>query len=272
MGRIGMFEVAEGRELMENDASNVVLGANFAKNVLNKDIGLRQTIEVGGKRYRVVGILDKAQNNFGNFFNSAIIMSKDELQDISETELTPLRIIVNLLPSEEMEEAKERISKHLEDDHGKKDFQIMDLQQVGEIAGSVVGMISLVLIGIAAISLLVGGIGIMNTMLMSVLERTREVGLMKAVGATTPHILSIFIAEAGIIGLVGGTIGLLVGIGTASLISIGADLAGLPLQAVVAPELVIGALAFSMAVGMVAGVYPAKRAASVDPVEALRYE
>jgi len=148
----------------------------------------------------------------------------------------------------------------------------MDLQQISAIAGDVVGMISLVLVGIAAISLLVGGIGIMNTMLMSVMERTKEVGIMKAIGATTPKIISIFVVEAGLIGLIGGILGLILGIATASLISILAESAGLPLTAVVTPELIVGALAFSMAIGMIAGVYPAFRAASVDPVEALHYE
>jgi len=269
---IGMADVAEGRELTENDTSGIVLGSNFSSKTIKEEISLKQSIEIDGKKFKVVGVLDEATNNFARMFNSAIIMNSEELKAISDTEISPMRIIVNILPSEEMEEAKQRISDHLEDDHGKKDFQIMDLQQISDIAGSVVGMISLVLIGIAAISLLVGGIGIMNTMLMSVMERTKEVGLMKAVGATTPRIISIFVVEAGLIGLVGGLIGLVLGIGMASVVSIVAGAADLPLKAVVTPELIVGALAFSMVVGMIAGVYPAKRAASIDPVEALRFE
>jgi len=269
---IGMANVAEGRKLTESDTSGVVLGSNFSSRITKNEIGLRQSIEIEGKKFKVVGVLEEATNNFARMFNTAIIMNSDELKRISDTEISPMRIIVNILPSEEMEEIKERISDHLEDDHGKKDFQIMDLQQISEIAGDVVGMISLVLIGIAAISLLVGGIGIMNTMLMSVMERTKEIGVMKAIGATTPRIISIFVVEAGLIGLIGGIIGLILGIATATLISILAEMAGLPLSTVVTPELIIGALAFSMTVGMIAGVYPAVRAASVDPVEALRYE
>ncbi len=269
---IGMASVAEGRNLTASDTSGVVIGSNFASNIIKEDLSLRQSIEIGGKKFKVVGILDEATNNFARMFNSAIIMNSDELKSISDTEISPMRIVVNILPSAEMEEAKERISEHLEDEHGKKDFQIMDLQQISAIAGDVVGMISLVLVGIAAISLLVGGIGIMNTMLMSVMERTKEVGIMKAIGATTPKIISIFVVEAGLIGLIGGILGLILGIATASLISILAESAGLPLTAVVTPELIVGALAFSMAIGMIAGVYPAFRAASVDPVEALHYE
>ena len=272
LGFIGLTEVAEGRNLSEKDSSAILLGKNFGKNILKKDIHLKQSIELEGKKLRVVGILEKATNNFGAMFNSSIVMSSDELQKITTETLTPFRIIVNVLPGEDIEEVKERIIEKLEDKHGKKDFQVIGLSQIADIATGVVGMISLVLIGIAFISLMVGGIGIMNTMLMSVMERTREIGVMKAIGATTPEIISIFVVEAGVIGLVGGLIGLLVGIGIGNIFSIAAESAGLPLQAAVTPGLIVGALAFSMAVGMIAGVYPAMRAAKIDPVEALRYE
>jgi len=269
---IGIATVDEGRMLTENDTSSILLGSKFASRVMKKEVGLRQTIEIGGKKFRVAGVLAEAKNQFGSMFNGGLIMNSDQLKDVSKQELTPLRIIVKAVPGEEVSELKERVSSRLERDHHKKDFQVMDLKQVSEIATSVVGMISLVLIGIAAISLLVGGIGIMNTMLMSVMERTKEVGVMKAIGATTWKITSIFVVEAGIIGLVGGVIGLLLGIGAAGLISLLAEMSGLPLSTVVTPGLIIGALAFSMAVGMVFGVYPARRAARIDPVEALRYE
>ncbi len=272
LAMIGMANVAEGRKLTENDTSGVVIGSKFASRIIKTEIGLKQSIEIGGKKFRVVGILDEATNNFARMFNPAIVINSDELKKISETEVTPTRIIVNILSSEEMEEVKQRIENRLEEDHGKKDFQIMDLQQISAIAGDVVGIISLVLIGIAAISLLVGGIGIMNTMLMSVMQRTKEIGLMKAIGATTPKIIRIFVVEAGLIGLAGGIVGLILGVGTAALVSIAAEMANLPLTTVVTPQLIVGAVAFSMAVGMIAGVYPAMRAASVDPVEALRYE
>jgi putative ABC transport system permease protein len=272
LGFIGIAKVKEGRILAKNDTAAVVLGSNFASKVMKEEIGLRQTIELGGKKFRVAGILEEAKNSFGTMFNTAIMMGSDQLKGISETELTPLRIIVKGLPGENIDDLKQRISDRLEREHNKKDFQVMGMQQVSDIAGSVVGMISLVLIGIAGISLLVGGIGIMNTMLMSVMERTQEVGVMKAIGATTPRITSIFVVEAGMIGLGGGIIGLFIGAGAAVLISAIAAASGLPLEAVVSPALIAGALLFSVTVGMAAGVYPAIRAASIDPVEALRYE
>ncbi len=272
LGLIGIMEIAEGRELTKQDNTAVVVGSKFGEKVLKEDLHLKQNFEMSGTKLRVVGILEESKNNIGAMFNTAVVMNSETLQELTEEELTPFRIIVDVLPSEDLDEVKERISERLEKEHDKKDFQVVAMQQIADIAGSVIGIIGLVLIGIAAISLLVGGIGIMNTMLMSVMERTREIGVMKAIGATTTKIIAIFVVESGMIGLVGGIIGLLLGVGISGLISLIAELAGMPLRTAVTTELVIGALAFSMAVGMLFGVYPAKRAASTDPVEALRYE
>ncbi|MBT7241196.1 MAG: FtsX-like permease family protein, partial [Candidatus Diapherotrites archaeon] len=126
--------------------------------------------------------------------------------------------------------------------------------------------------GIAGISLIVGGIGIMNAMVTSVLERTKEIGLYKAIGASNTKVLSIFLLEAAFIGLIGGIIGILIGLGLASLIAIVGSVLNYALVAVVTPEIVLGGLGFSIIIGMVSGFYPALRASRLDPVEALRYE
>ncbi len=272
LGFIGIMTIGEGRELTKTDKASIVIGHNFGEKILKEEIKLKESVQNNGTSLRVIGILEEAKNSFGAMFNTAIAMNSDELKALSTTEITPFRIIVDPLPGEDVEDLKQRISDKLEKKHGKKDFQVIGMQQIADIAGSVIGLISLVLIGIAAISLLVGGIGIMNTMLMAVMERTQEVGTMKAIGATTTRIMTIFIIEAGMIGLAGGAIGLLLGTGIASLVTIAAESAGMPLNTAVTPEIIAGALAFSMAVGMIAGVYPARRAANLDPVEALRYE
>ena len=146
------------------------------------------------------------------------------------------------------------------------------MEQSIEQIGSMLGMLTIFIVGIASISLIVGGIGIMNAMVTSVMERTKEIGLYKALGASNNKILTIFLLEAAFIGLIGGVIGALFGLAGAQLITIIANASNFPIQSVIIPEIVIGALAFSMIVGILSGVYPAMRAAKLDPVEALRYE
>jgi len=135
-------------------------------------------------------------------------------------------------------------------------------------------VVEAMIVGIAAISLLVGGVGIMNTMYTSVLERTREIGIMKAIGARNGDILAIFLIESGMLGAVGGIVGILIGMGLGKATEIiaqqamGSEL----LKAQFTPELIIGALMFSFVIGAVSGALPARNAASLKPVDALRYE
>ncbi|MDZ4256245.1 MAG: FtsX-like permease family protein, partial [archaeon] len=142
-------------------------------------------------------------------------------------------------------------------------------QLLGQIS-QFLGLIQLVLGGIASISLLVGGIGIMNTMIMAVLERTAEIGVMKAVGATNALVLSIFLMEAGFIGAIGGALGVLLGYALAFLVGHISTSSGLALNVVADPLLMAGAILFAMLVGMLSGLIPARRAAMLDPVIALR--
>jgi len=277
LGAVGFLKIGEGRLINSQDSFGVVIGNKLANETFDKPIMLKSSVElldsnISIAKLRVIGIGETSSNSFGSFFNNAIIMNSKTLEDMSSTKLFPSRIIAEAVPGENIDEVKQRVEKALEKKHGEKDFQVMTTQQIGETAGNVVGIISLVLIGIAAISLLVGGIGIMNTMLMAVMERTREIGIMKAIGATNDKILAIFLLEAGLVGMVGGGIGLVFGIGISGLISLIATAAGFSLTASVSPTLIIGALAFSLIVGILSGIVPAMRAARLEPVEALRYE
>ena len=195
------------------------------------------------------------------------------IKAVIDENATPFRIAVKATSSAEVEPLKQRIRAALKKAHNnEEDFQVINAGQILEGVTSVLLLIEIVLVGIAAISLFVGGIGIMNTMLMAVIERTREIGIMKAVGATNAQVLSLFLVESGLIGLIGGIIGVALGLGIAFVISIIANSAGFGLPAVASPLLIAGAMLFALIVGIISGVIPARRAALLDPVEALRQQ
>jgi putative ABC transport system permease protein len=198
-----------------------------------------------------------------------------ELFDIKDEYITA---IVKVKPNYETEKVAEDIEDALRKDRGldegEEDFQVQSLEQMMEATGIVLDAVQWVVIGIALISLFVGGIGIMNTMYTSVLERTQEVGVMKAVGARNTDILLLFLIESGTIGMVGGGVGCLIGIA----ISKGFEYIAVSqfdivlIKASITPELILGALAFSFLIGSISGGLPARQAAQLKPVDALRYE
>jgi len=267
---LGMLSVREGRTITSSDTFSVLIGARFSEDVFESEVGIKQNLILGNNNLKVVGISKPAGQSFGAMFDSAIIMNYKTLETITGEDLTPFRIFAKATNKTEIEEVKDRIKTELKRAHGKEDFQIMTASQIQESALSVLGLIQLVLVFIAAISLVVGGIGIMNTMLMAVTERTKEIGIMKAIGATNTIVLSLFLTEAGFIGLVGGTIGYLIGFSLALLGGIIASSSGIDLIIEFDPVLLIGALAFAFSVGIISGFFPARRASLMEPVEALR--
>ncbi|MFB6076214.1 MAG: ABC transporter permease, partial [Candidatus Aenigmatarchaeota archaeon] len=172
------------------------------------------------------------------------------------------------------EEVKETIEDELEDERGTKDFSVQTTEQIRETIDNVLGLVQGLMLGIAALSLLVGGVGIMNTMYTSVLEKTREIGIMKSVGAKNSHILGIFLIESGLIGVIGGIIGIILGAILGKIAEYGIiQMTGLSiLEISITPELILGALAFSFGIGSLSGVLPARKAAKLKPTDSLRYE
>ena len=267
---INMLAIGEGRALGPSEKYGILIGNKISEGYFEEDIQLRQRLNIEDIGFRVVGIIESQSRSFGTFFNIAIIMNSDTLKEISEEEITPFRIIAKAINKESVPEVRERIAYELEKDHGQKDFMLMGQQQIEESATAIIGIIQAVLIGLAAISLLVGGLGIMNTMFMSITERTKEIGIMKAVGATNTTILSIFLVESSLIGLIGGIIGIILGFALSLIISAVATYAGMGLESYMGIELIIGAMLFSMSIGVISGLLPSMRAAKMQPVDALR--
>jgi len=269
--QMGYMKLLEGRMLDPNDRYSFVIGENFAKNAFTNELGVKSRLEMEEKQFRIIGLLDEGGIMMGGSFGGMAWMHKDIVKSVFGVE-DPMEIMVIAKSQDDVKKVVAEIEYELEKDHGSKDFYVMSMEQMLEGADMVLGLIQLVLVGIAAISLAVGGIGIMNTMFIAVMERTREIGVMKAIGATNKKIMNMFILEAGFIGMVGGIIGALVGFGLALIIGFGSSLAGFSLPVNVSPVLFVEALIFAMIVGMVSGYIPAKRASELDPVEALHYE
>jgi putative ABC transport system permease protein len=250
----------------------VVVGATVASDLGLGADALGSTVTIDGLPFEIVGIL---QAKGGSGFNDPDDQVYVPIGTVSKYFLgnSSVRTIgVSVADGVDMQAVQDEISEELRSRHGigtddDDDFSIFDQTQLLEVTESISGTLTLLLGGIASIALVVGGIGIMNIMLVSVRERTREIGIRKALGARGRDILSQFLVEALTLSLLGGLIGIVIGLTASAVIG---QLAGWGF--VFDPSTVIVATAFSLAVGVVFGVWPARQAAQLDPVVALRFE
>ncbi|MEM3364425.1 MAG: ABC transporter permease [Candidatus Micrarchaeia archaeon] len=269
---VSTISIKEGRFLQSSDRGVAVLGHNIAHDTFDKKIEVGSIIEIAGRKYQVIGIMDKSAGTMVNFDN-VVFVQFDEGRQLFSDLLLPNEIsIIQVLVADgfDVQEVRENIEDALLSSHrvtkDEKDFTVLDAKAVGKQIDDIIGILTIFLGAVAAIALAVGSIGVSNTMFMAVMERTHEIGVLKAIGATKRDILLTFMIEAGIIGLVGGFIGVLVG----TLFSI--SLIYLGIKTVVTIELVIGSAVFAFIIGMVAGIIPAKNASEIPAIEALRYE
>ncbi len=261
-------------------ASVVVIGVDVADKLFSHRDGLiGETIRIEGQPFRIVGILaPQGGSAFGSADNQVIVPLATAQARLlhSKSPDTVDVVYVQATDYQSTTAASDEISQILRTRHrtaiGADDFTVFTQESILTTVQSVTGVLTIFLGGIAAISLLVGGIGIMNIMLVSVTERTREIGLRKALGARKRDILIQFLAESSLLSLIGGFVGILFGWFIAFVVGRIAAATGNTFTPIVGLDAILLATLFSAAVGLFFGIYPANRAASLEPVEALRYE
>lgn len=276
------FEIEHGRNFTDLEVERmsrvVVIGPTTAMNLFGKDEPVGETIKVKGVNFEVIGVLKaKGDQGWSNPDDQALIPVSTAMKQIFGVER--LREIDVLTSESDKGNAPvvEGISQLLRSRHriaagAEDDFNVHDQSEMIDMATSMGTTMSILLGSLGGISLLVGGIGIMNIMLVTVAERTREIGLRKAIGARERDIRNQFLFESVMVSGLGGILGVALGVGVALLIPYLAKLSGTEFTTLVEWKSIAIALGVSVAVGVFFGYYPASRAARMDPVEALRYE
>jgi putative ABC transport system permease protein len=262
------FTFIEGRLPEHKQTGIAVIGYKIATDVFRKDIHLKSKIKIKDQEFRVVGVLEEIGNEDDD---TAVWLETEDFRKLFNMPDEVQMIELKLNEGIDANSAANKISDRLERARGNDFFTIMTPEQMLEMIGELLSVIRLVLGGIAGISLVVGGIGIMNSMYTSVLQRKNEVGIMKSVGATNKDVMLIFMVEAGLIGMVGGLLGVMLGSAIALVTGEVAAQAGFALLSIkLSWQLSLFGLLFALIIGMIAGVLPARQAAKLRPAEALK--
>ena len=274
---VNNWSMKSGRFLSEKNVQNrervAVVGKTVVKNLFGDEDPVGAEIRVKNIPFRIIGVLNsKGSGAMGNDQDDMVIIPYTTAMERVEG-VDYLRMIYVVGKDESgIDRLQSDIENLLRVRHGIKDtnlddFNIQNMNSIMETMEETTGTLTLFLGAVAAISLVVGGIGIMNIMLVSVTERTREIGIRKAIGATYSVIVTQFLIEAVVISLMGGIIGIILGIGSSKLIGMASGM-----STVISIPTIVMSFAFSMAIGLIFGIYPARKAAKLNPIDALHYE
>ena len=274
---VNNWTMAEGRFISSKNVENrervAVVGQTVVKNLFAGDDPVGKEIRVKNIPFRVIGVLNsKGNGTMGNDQDDVIFIPYTTAMERVEG-VDYLRMVYVVASDDNgIDRLQSDIENLLRVRHSIKDtnlddFNIQNMKSIMETMEQTTGTLTLFLGAVAAISLVVGGIGIMNIMLVSVTERTREIGIRKALGATYFVIVTQFLIEAVVISLMGGLIGIALGIGASKLIGLASGM-----STVISVPTIVLSFAFSMAIGLVFGIYPARKAAKLNPIDALHYE
>lgn len=280
---IDQGKIDQGRFFTEEEDASLarvaVLGSGVAQKLYGDQNPVGQIIKLKNKNFTIIGTFrSRGAVLFFNFDDVVYvpvqtlqkqILGIDHISAITSKYINAERVPTTVADIEDLLRSRHNIDR---DNPDKDDFVVTTMDDVNSTLDTIIGGFTLLLVALAAISLIVGGVGIMNIMYVSVLERTFEIGLRKAVGATRKQILRQFLNEAVMVTLFGGITGIIVGVGVSYLISLVAGAIGYSWKFVVPAYSLILSVGFSVACGLVFGLYPARRAAELDPIEALRHE
>ena len=269
------FDMEIGRDLKEGERYKAI-GSYLINNgeFFGEAATINDKILIEDREFKIVGSLKRIGNPSDD---SQLIIPLETARELFDEPDKVDIIMVQVRKGADPDEVAENIKEDLRDfrdvEEGEEDFSVITYLEIIDSFNTIFSIVQLVVIGIAAISLIVGGIGIMNTMYTAVLERTNEIGVMKAIGGKNSDVLLIFLLESGTLGLAGGIIGIGLGVGFSKLVEFVAVQTGTTLLKAYFPwYLILGALAFSFIVGTISGILPARQAAKLKPVDALRYE
>ena len=274
MDESGLYDAEFGRTIKQGDTNKILIGPELAKDTtFGRQISINDKVTINGEKFQVVGII-KTGGNPG--VSGGIFMPVDTARILFNDPDTISMITAKTDSGADIDKVVANIEKDLRRERnvkeGKEDFTVQSTKKFIESFLVIFNVITVLLVGLASISLLVGAIGIANTMYTAVLERNSEIGIMKSIGAKNSDILTIFLIESALIGLIGGILGVLIGAGIAKLAEIAiAEFLGPGFFQIFLPWwLLLGAAAFAVLIGTLSGILPARQASRMNPVDALR--